>query len=70
MNLIVENGTSVVLVCTVDPVTEVDGMYQINGVNAGIPAATASIVVADTSPSFFYPQVYTYIDGVWTVVDQ
>lgn len=70
MNLIVDNDTSLVLVCTDLAVAEAGGVYTVGGEKVGIATTSASLLTADSAPQYFYPQVYTYAGNTWTVADQ
>lgn len=70
MNLIVDNETSLVRVCTSSDITELDGVFAVAGTKIGVATATATVRPADTIPDRFYPDVFSFIDGAWSVVDQ
>ena len=69
MNLIIDNNTSLVLFQAESGVTEIDGVYAVDGVKVGILAATASVVAAQPVTPF-YPEVYTYINGSYAIANQ
>lgn len=69
MNLIIDNSSSLVLLQAESAITIDDGVYAVDDVKVGISTATASVVVAEPVTPF-YPEVYTYINGIYAIANQ
>jgi hypothetical protein len=72
MKLILNNANKIVWTQTDSEITEANGNYQINGINVGIPVSE-NTVVENANPctfQFFFPETFTYIDGVWAIGNQ
>lgn len=69
MNIIVSNDSSLVVFQSESTITEIDGVFAVDGLKLGISTATASVVAAEPVTPF-YPEVYTYINGTYTIVNQ
>jgi hypothetical protein len=72
MNLIVNNTNKIVWAQADSEITQANGNYQIDKINVGIPVSE-NTVVENATPctfQFFFPQTFTYIDGIWAIGNQ
>jgi hypothetical protein len=72
MNLIVNNANKIVWTQTDIEITQANGNYQIDGINVGIPVSENTVVENANlcTFKFFFPETFTYIDGVWAIGNQ
>lgn len=69
MNLIIDNTTLLVLLQSNSPITTVGGSYAIDGVKVGISPSVATVVTAEPVTPF-YPEVYIYSNGSYSIANQ
>jgi hypothetical protein len=72
MNLIVNNANKIVWTQADTEITQANGNYQIDGINVGIPVSENTVVENANPCTFqsFFPETFTYIDGVWAIGNQ
>ena len=72
MNLIIQNSDNLVWLQTNDDITQENGVYVVDGISVGISVSENSVVLNATPLTYeaFFPQTYTYINGVWGIGNQ
>jgi hypothetical protein len=70
MNLIIENNTNLVLIASDADVSLIDGQYALGGTKCGYSTNSVYITENATLPQFYFDGCYSYVNGVWTIVDQ
>jgi len=71
MNIIKEIATDIVWYQSQEPITELNNNY-FDVINTGIPVDGFQVIFNANDLTFqaFFPQTYTYIDGVWAIGNQ
>ena len=70
MNILISKQTVLVCYCTDGSIYQLGDSWASNGVKIGILFADATLVENVESPALFIIDVYTYANGVWTIVNQ
>lgn len=70
MNLIIENNTNLVLIAADADVSVIDGQYALGGTKCGYSTSSVYVVENATLPQFYFDNCYSYVNGVWTIVNQ
>lgn len=70
MNLIIENNNNLVLIAADADVSVIDGQYALGGTKCGYSTNSVYVVENATLPQFYFDGCYSYVDGVWTIVNQ
>jgi hypothetical protein len=72
MNLIIQNSNNIVWLQTNGEITQANNVYVVDGVSVGIPVEENTVVknAAPLTYAAFFPQTYTYINGVWGIGNQ
>jgi hypothetical protein len=72
MNLIVNNTNNIVWTQTDGEITQANGNYRIDNINVGILVSENRVVenANDCTFQFFFPETFTYVDGIWAIGNQ
>jgi len=70
MNLIIENNTNLVIFSTTNEISVLNSHYAVGGISVGYAVDGAYTIENAEPPQFYYDNCYSYVDGVWTIVDQ
>ena len=70
MNIIINNLTNIVVFGTKDPLSAHDGAFFCDIWRLQYSPDDNAIMIGVTPPEHFVANCMTYVDGVWTVVDQ
>lgn len=70
MNLIIENNTNLVITATNSDISIINNHYAIGGISCGFSIDTSHTAENATLPQFYFDNCYSYVDGVWTIVNQ
>jgi hypothetical protein len=72
MNLIVQDFNNIVWLQTDGNITQSNGVYVVDGISVGIPISENSVIQNALPLTYqeFFPQTYTYVDGVWGIGNQ
>lgn len=70
MNILISNETGLVIYGSETPLRQFQDQWANDNGKLCIPVESALVVEDVTPPEFFMVNVYSYVDGVWTVVNQ
>lgn len=70
MNIILEQQSNLVVLSTTSDLSILNGNYAIGGINTGFSAQTYDIVENVELPQFYFNNCYSYVNGVWTIINQ